>query len=59
MERVALQRRLGASDRARVGDYLDTVREVERRIQKAEQHQPDLILLDISLPDWLAMSRPR
>ena len=32
-----LQRRLGASDRARVGDYLETVREVERRIQKAEQ----------------------
>ena len=32
-----LQRRLGASDRARVGDYLDSMREIERRIQKAEQ----------------------
>lgn len=27
---------LGAADRARVDDYLDTVREVERRIQRAE-----------------------
>ena len=31
-----LQRELGASDRAKVGQYLDTVREVERRIQVAE-----------------------
>jgi len=42
-----LQRKLGADDRARVGQYLDSVREVERRIQKAEtdtQHDqlPDL-----------------
>ena len=41
-----LQRRLGPSDRTRVSDYLDTVREVERRIQKAEQQDggamPDL-----------------
>src|SRR5437870_6276979 len=29
-----LQRQLGTGDRARVGQYLDTVREVERRIQK-------------------------
>jgi hypothetical protein len=31
-----LQRRLGPADQARVTEYLDTVREVERRIQKAE-----------------------
>jgi hypothetical protein len=31
-----LQRRLGASDRTKVGDYLDAVRDLERRIQKAE-----------------------
>jgi hypothetical protein len=31
---VALQKRLGASDRAAVADYLDSVREIERRIQK-------------------------
>jgi len=51
-----LQRRLGASDRARVGDYLDTVREVERRIQKAEQQDasamPDLTR-PVGVPaDW-------
>lgn len=31
-----LNRNLGAADRARMSGYLDTVREVERRIQKAE-----------------------
>jgi hypothetical protein len=31
-----LQKTLGPDDRTRVGQYLDTVREVERRIQKAE-----------------------
>ena len=33
---AALQRRLGPSDQAKVREYLDTVREVERRIQRAE-----------------------
>ena len=32
-----LETGLGAQDRARVADYLDNVREIERRIQKAEQ----------------------
>src|SRR3954451_1787493 len=32
-----LQRRLGASDRTKVGDYLAAVRDLERRIQKAEE----------------------
>ena len=31
-----LQKRLGSGDRARVDQYLETIREVERRIQKAE-----------------------
>jgi hypothetical protein len=33
----ALQRRLGASDNRKVNDYLASLRDVERRIQKAEQ----------------------
>jgi hypothetical protein len=41
-----LQKTLGPDDRSRVGQYLDTVREVERRIQKAEAEDaaqlPDL-----------------
>ena len=32
-----LQKGLGARDRARVSDYLDDVREIERRIQRAEK----------------------
>ena len=32
-----LRRELGPGDRTRVGQYLDSVREVERRIQRAEQ----------------------
>jgi hypothetical protein len=31
-----LKKELGAADRARLGDYLDEVRELERRIQKVE-----------------------
>src|SRR5689334_10449925 len=33
-----LQKDLGAADRARLGDYLDNVREIERRIQKVEKY---------------------
>lgn len=33
---AALKRKLGPADQAKVNEYLDTVREVERRIQKAE-----------------------
>ena len=33
---AGLKRQLGPADRAKVGEYLDTVREVERRIQRAE-----------------------
>jgi hypothetical protein len=45
-----LQRTLGAEDRARVGGYLDTVREVERRIQKAEAQVADAPLPDLDRP---------
>ena len=36
-----LQNTLGADDRRRVGQYLDSIREVERRIQKAESDTGD------------------
>lgn len=45
-----LQNRLGAEDRARVGQYLETVREVERRIQKAEAATVDQALPDLDRP---------
>jgi hypothetical protein len=32
---------LASSDRARLNDYLDNVREIERRIQRAEKHNTD------------------
>jgi hypothetical protein len=38
-EARALRSRLGAGDRARVSDYLDNVREIEQRIQRAEGQQ--------------------
>ena len=36
-EVLDLQRQLGTSDRTRLGQFLETVRDVERRLQKAEQ----------------------
>jgi len=45
-----LQNTLGADDRRRVGQYLDTVREVERRIQKAEADTSDAQLPDLDRP---------
>ncbi len=36
-EVAALRRSLGPADQARLGEYLDDVREIERRIQKVEQ----------------------
>src|SRR5262245_1227197 len=37
-EASRLQRGLGARDRTRVGEYLDNLRESERRMQQAEEH---------------------
>src|SRR6266545_4392424 len=45
-----LQRELGPGDRARVSQYLDTVREVERRIQKAEADAANNPLPDLDRP---------
>ncbi len=42
-----LQRQLGAADQARVRDYLESVREVELRIQRMEQR----VDADLALPD--------
>ena len=45
-----LQRSLGPGDRGKVSDYLDTVREVERRIQKAEAATANNPLPDLDRP---------
>jgi len=45
-----LQKRLGPGDRARVGQYLDSVREIERRIQKAEADSEHDQLPDLDRP---------
>src|SRR5437868_12833659 len=45
-----LKNQLGPADRARVGQYLETVREVERRIQKAEADAKDSTLPDLDRP---------
>src|SRR3954464_6688696 len=37
-EAADLRRSLGTRDRTRVGEYLDNIREIERRIQQAEAH---------------------
>jgi hypothetical protein len=45
-----LRRKLGPGDRRKVGEYLDTVREVERRIQKAEAGVAENQLPDLDRP---------
>jgi hypothetical protein len=45
-----LERTLGPGDRARVSQYLETVREVERRIQKAQADTADNPLPDLDRP---------
>ncbi len=47
---ASLQRELGPSDRAKLGEYLDTVREVERRIQQAEANAVGNPLPDLERP---------
>jgi hypothetical protein len=49
-EIARLKDQLGPADRARVGQYLETVREVERRIQKAEADARDNTLPDLDRP---------
>jgi len=53
-EAGALQRSLGPRDRARVGDYLDNIREIERRIQQIElRNKKDIVTLEkpVGVPD--------
>jgi hypothetical protein len=45
-----LKRDLGASDRDKVNQYLDTIREVERRIQRAESDATNNPLPDLDRP---------
>jgi hypothetical protein len=49
-EFTQLNNQLGAADRARVANYLDTIREVERRIQRAEASATDNPLPDLDRP---------
>jgi len=49
-EIARLQNQLGPADRARVGQFLETVREVERRIQKAEADAKESALPDLDRP---------
>ena len=46
----ALQRELGPADRNRVSEYLESIREVERRIQAAEAQAKDIELPDLDRP---------
>ena len=49
-----LRRGLAAPDQARVGDYLDNLREIERRIQRAERRtaaEVPSITLPVGIPD--------
>jgi hypothetical protein len=53
-EASRLQRGLGARDKARVGDYLDNIREIERRIQQVEsRNNAERVALDtpVGVPD--------
>src|SRR3954468_22258512 len=49
-EFTRLNNQLGPADRARVARYLDTIREVERRIQRAETGARDNPLPDLDRP---------
>ena len=45
-----LQRELGAGDRTRLDQYLESVREVERRIQRAEKQSGETLVVDLERP---------
>jgi hypothetical protein len=45
-----LKRRIGAEDTLIVDEYLDAVREVERRIERAEQHNSETAFLNLTQP---------
>src|SRR6185295_13347937 len=45
-----LQQRIGPGDRTVVGDYLDSVRDVEQRIQRAEKRSSNAELPQVDMP---------
>ena len=45
-----LKRTVGASDKKRVDQYLDTIREIERQIQRAEESDTDEFVTDAERP---------
>lgn len=49
-EFTRLQKTLGPSDRVKVSEYLESVREVERRIQRAEADTHENLLPDLDRP---------
>jgi Protein of unknown function (DUF1552) len=49
-EFTTLNKQLGPADRTRLAQYLDTIREVERRIQRAEARARDKPLPDLERP---------
>jgi hypothetical protein len=52
LDKIArLTNRLGASDRARLSDYLEDVREIERRIEKTERHNAEKEKSQAELPN--------
>jgi hypothetical protein len=51
-----LQTQLGPADRAKVNQYLDAVREVERRIQRAETDATENPLPDLDRPEGVPAS---
>lgn len=55
-ELVRLQSTLGPGDRRRVDEYLDSVRDVERRIQQAEASSADNPLPDVDRPKGVPAS---
>jgi hypothetical protein len=55
-EITRLQRSLGPSDQAKVRNYLDSIREVERRIQKAEADTAENPLPDLDRPQGVPAS---
>jgi len=52
-EAAQLGRGLGARDRTRVSEYLDNLREIERRIQRIETHNQTEVTIDapVGIPD--------
>jgi hypothetical protein len=48
-----LEARVGPQDKARVADYLDNIREVEKRIQRAEARTGDLSSANVASPSGI------